>query len=96
MFGTTRVPGADPQTGAPHWIPADPDRLARLPAFFRVDLRAAKTWAFDTFALEAYVDLLNASLSRETLGYTYTDQDLQRTAVELPVVLPSIGVKGTY
>lgn len=74
----------------------------RLPAFARLDLRASKTWTFDDFVLEAFVDVLNATATPEVLGYTYdatTAQgrtSLRKTPFAIPLVLPTIGLKGAY
>jgi TonB family protein len=83
------------------WIPVDRDQVDRLPAFFRFDVRLAKAWAYETFALEAYLDMLNVSISREVVGFDYTSggpfgAPLIKKPVGLPVVLPIMGVKGRY
>jgi hypothetical protein len=85
----------------PEWIPVDRDQVDRLPAFFRFDVRLAKAWAYDTFALEAYLDMLNVSVSREVVGYSYTSggppgTPLLKEPIGLPVVLPILGLKGRY
>lgn len=92
--------------GYPVWIYDDRDRLVRLPPFFRLDARISKSWAFDDFILEAYLDVLNATLSREVLGHNYTFElsgssdpravTLLKTPIELPVVIPLLGIKATY
>ena len=92
----------DPGTQARWWVPQDLDRVERLPPFFRLDVRVAKTWTFDDFMLELYLDVFNASAGSETLGYTYSVMNpgpsatLQRTAFGLPIILPMLGVKGRY
>ncbi len=96
-------PSFDPVTLAPAWVPVSLAREPRLPPFVRLDLRASKTWAFDDFVLEAYLDVLNASASSEVLGFTYdTTVDatgqvkLRKTPFAIPLVLPTLGVKGSY
>ncbi|MBL8957626.1 MAG: TonB-dependent receptor [Myxococcaceae bacterium] len=92
----------DPRTQSRWWVPQDLDRVDRLPPFFRLDVRVAKTWAFDDFMLELYLDVFNASAGSETLGYTYSvvnpgpSATLQRTAFGLPIILPMLGLKGRY
>jgi TonB family protein len=101
--------GLGPQTrrvginegGGPEWVPVDRDQVDRLPAFFRFDVRLAKAWAYETFALEAYLDMLNVSLSREVVGYNYSGggppgAPLSKEPIGLPVVLPILGLKGRY
>jgi outer membrane receptor protein involved in Fe transport len=85
----------------PGWVPVDRDQVDRLPAFFRFDVRLAKAWAYETFALEAYLDMLNVTISKEVVGYDYSSagppgSPLLKKAIGLPVVLPILGVKGRY
>ncbi len=86
----------------PGWIPVDRDQVERLPPFFRFDVRLARAWAFETFSLEAYLDMLNVTVSREVVGYNYTGVDspqgvsLIKKPIGLPVVLPILGLKGRY
>jgi len=84
--------------GQPRWVRQDPDRAARLAPFVRVDVRIAKSWAMQDFTLDAYLDLLNASLQQEVVGYEYknTEAGLEREPLGLPLILPLLGVKGTY
>lgn len=91
--------GFDPRFQEPIWVPVALDRVPRLPPFFRLDLRVSKQWRFDHFELEAYIDVLNASFTREVLGWQYSrapDGSLRRTSLDVPLVLPQIGVKGVY
>jgi hypothetical protein len=95
-------PGLEPGTAAPTWVPVPLTREARLPPFWRLDVRASKTWRFDALSLELYLDVLNASLSAEVLAYDYRtsggtfDRVLTKTPLAIPVVLPFLGVKGSY
>ena len=95
-------PGTDEQTGAPLWLFDDRDRVARLPPFFRIDLRVSKSWAFDAYTLDAYLDVLNVTGSKEVLGknrsvnYQADPPELVTDPIEIPVVVPILGLKGTY
>ncbi|XXF77801.1 TonB-dependent receptor [Myxococcaceae bacterium GXIMD 01537] len=88
--------------GSPTWTREDRDRAGRLDPFFRVDVRAAKSWAYDDFTLDLSLDILNVSLQSEVLAYTYGYDPnsltpiLQRKPVSIPLVLPMLGLKGTY
>ncbi|MCY1018924.1 TonB family protein [Pyxidicoccus sp. MSG2] len=83
----------------PAWVKSDRDEVDRLPGFLRFDLRLSKAWVYDSFNLEAYLDMLNVTISRETVGFEYNGGDgrpLTKEAVGLPIVLPILGVKGRY
>jgi hypothetical protein len=85
----------------PDWIPVDRDQVDRLPAFFRLDVRLAKAWAYDAFTLEAYLDMLNVTISREVVGYEYGiagpgGTSLTKTPIGIPVVVPILGLKARY
>jgi hypothetical protein len=90
--------------GSPHpdWIPVDRDQVDRLPAFFRFDVRLSKAWAYETFTLEAYLDMLNVTISREVVGFDYLSGftpgggSLEKRPIGVPVVLPILGLKGRY
>ena len=100
----------DASTGKEGWTIVDRDRADRLPSFFRLDLRVSKKWIYDAWALELYLDLMNATASTEVLGFNYTSGDsgpfipgrpapdtgLQKQSFGFPVILPMLGVKGTY
>lgn len=77
----------------PRWVRVDLDRVGRLPPFWRVDLRAARRWAVGDITLEGYLDLLNASLQQETVGYEYGEHEV---AVRIPVIFPTLGLKGSW
>ncbi|WP_241758387.1 TonB-dependent receptor domain-containing protein [Myxococcus landrumensis] len=90
--------------GQPKWVRQDRDKVGRLPSYWRVDLRAAKAWALDDLTLELSLDLLNASLQQEVLFYEYVSEQtapespptLRRAPRGFPVILPMLGLKGTY
>ena len=69
-------------------------RSDRLPAFFQVDLRVDKRWTFDTWILDAYLDLLNATnqANSEFIQYSYDFSD--RQIIPGVPIFPSVGVKG--
>ncbi|NMO13784.1 TonB-dependent receptor [Pyxidicoccus fallax] len=84
--------------GRNQWVRQDQDRVDRLDNFFRVDFRAAKSWAMEDFTLDAYLDVLNISVQQEVYGYEYGVDfgGPVRRPIRLPVILPLFGVKGTY
>jgi hypothetical protein len=95
-----RQPGLR-EDGTADWVPMDRDRAQRLPGFVRFDLRLAKSWAYDAFTLEAYLDMLNVTLSREVTGFSYEPPEanggrLTKKVSALPIALPILGVKARY
>jgi hypothetical protein len=79
------------------WLRVRLDEVDRLPPYFRADLRLAKTWVFDFFTLEAWLDVLNVSVSGEVVAFSYTStRGMQKTPTSVPVIVPSLGVKGRY
>ena len=78
----------------------------RLASFFRVDARIEKSWLYDRHTITAYADVLNATASREVQGLDYTVEGqfvggrfvphLVVKETGLRLVLPMIGVKGTW
>ncbi|MCP3062839.1 TonB-dependent receptor [Myxococcus sp. K38C18041901] len=85
--------------GAQDWVRQDRDKAERLDAFFRVDLRVAKSWAMEDFTLDAYLDILNVSARQEVFAYDYgfdRAQQPERKPLRLPIILPLLGAKGTY
>lgn len=94
--------GLEPGTLLPAWVPESLTTEPRLPAYARVDARISRTWTFDAFTLEVFLDVLNASATSEILGYAYVakpsggTRTLSREAFSLPVILPFLGVKGRY
>jgi len=86
--------------GTPRWVRLDQDKVDRLPPFFRVDLRVSKAWVYDTFSLEAYLDMLNVSISQEVVAFNYGGGygglPLEKTPAGVPIVLPIFGLKGRY
>lgn len=103
VFGNgTQTEGTSPIGGLPRWVPVDRDKWDRLPPFFRVDARVAKSWAFETFSLEAYFDFLNVLFAQEVIGYLYstefspTRSTLKKQPIGIPLFMPILGLKGRY
>jgi TonB family protein len=76
-------------------LPQD-SRDLRLPDFLQLDVRVDKKWTFRTWALAAYVDILNVT-NRENpesveYNFDYTEQAL---GPGLPF-FPSIGIRAEY
>jgi TonB family protein len=85
--------------GRPTWVRVDRDQVDRLPSFFRFDMRLSKTWAYDTFTLEAYLDMLNVTINQEVVAFSYEGGGtlpLSKKPVGVPIVVPILGIKGRY
>lgn len=99
LYSYTQRQGVDPEAGTSRWVPEDRDRVARLPGYFRVDGRVSKAGTVGPLALEAWLDVFNLSLSKETFRYTYGRErgQLVRKPFGLPpVTLPSLGLQARY
>jgi TonB family protein len=92
-IGPEGAPPAPPQR-----IAEIPETSARAPAFFRVDLRVEKRWPVGTKgAWVAFVmEVLNSTLSRETLDYTCFESGRCEGSKIGPVTVPSIGLEAAF
>jgi hypothetical protein len=71
------------------------DSFVRLPSFFQLDLRVDRRFLFDKFSLDAYLELVNATLSRQVTGLT--QMGLERPSQDsFRIVLPTIGLHGEF
>ncbi|RKH33678.1 TonB-dependent receptor, partial [Corallococcus sicarius] len=103
QFGyRTQRPGTDAD-GNEEWMPVGRDAVDRLPAFFRLDLRASRSWVFENFVLDAYLDVFNVTARSEAISYEYGYEAppgqpvaLKKKTVGFPVILPTLGVKGSF
>ncbi|WPB76280.1 TonB-dependent receptor [Archangium violaceum] len=99
LFSYTQHESVDPVRGTARWVPVDRDGVTRLPGYFRVDGRISKTGTWGPLAVEAWLDVFNLSLTRETFRYNYGTEKgrLVRTPLGLPpVTLPSLGIQVRY
>lgn len=83
----------------PCWIPKTP-LSGRLPPFFRVDARVEKRWTYDRYTMALYLDVLNATGSSEVLsrdyGFDYPSGAPKVTDTSVPVVVPMLGLRGSF
>jgi TonB family protein len=89
-----------PVPGGAAWANVSLDRVNRLPPFFRLDLRAEKSWTTGPVRFAAYLDVLNATASNEVVSYVYSSDPatgaLTKSANTIPLLVPSLGVRATY
>jgi len=84
-------------TGRPVFVlNATGETFERLPPFFELDLRCDRRFVFDKFTLDGYVELVNATLSRQVYGLNQMQADAPPTQDGYRIVLPSIGVHGEF
>ena len=73
-----------------------PINSLRLPTFHQLDVRIDRTWTFDAWMLDAYVDVLNAYNHRSIEGSVYSYDFSQHAYFEGLPVIPTLGVKGSF
>ncbi len=79
------------------WLPVyDSGEYERLPAFFSLDVRVDKSFAFRRWELTTYLDVQNATFYKnvEIMNYS-ADYGEEQPIAGLPVV-PSFGLKGEW
>jgi hypothetical protein len=83
-------------TGRPYLVSRTAgESFERLPPFYQVDLRIDRRVLFDKFVLNFYVELVNATLSRQVYSVTLSPSG-QVQEESFRIVLPSIGVRGEF
>jgi hypothetical protein len=71
---------------------------ARLPPFWRLDLRVDKKWTFETWWLELYFEFINVTFTAEPFSQECDCSQQPCTWVrEIPyIVIPTLGLRGVY
>jgi hypothetical protein len=69
---------------------------ARLPSFNQLDVRVDKTFVFDLWSLNVYLDLTNAYDKPEVEGITYNFNYTQHAYFTGLPLIPVVGVKGSF
>jgi len=84
--------------GADAWVPraAAAPLSERIASFFQLDLRIDKTWLFDTWKLDLYFELNNATNQANIEAVGYTDDFRERDDIESLPLIPSLGVRGSF
>lgn len=95
---TTPVVGGVRDVGAQSWLPLyGPIYSARLPDFHQLDLRIDKTWTFNRFKLDLYLDIQNLYNRVNTEQLAYGGRQLvQSTPVSGIPIFPNLGVRAEY
>jgi TonB family protein len=71
-------------------------RSERLPLFSQLDLRAEKTWLFETWSFAAFLDVQNVYNAKNIEAVRYDYRYRNQAPVTGVPVLPTIGVKGRW
>jgi hypothetical protein len=85
-------------TGRPYPVQSElgPVDYFRLPAFWQLDLRAAKRVVLDRSTLDFYLELGNATLTREVVAIQRQFNTGNPEQVGFRIVLPSFGVHAEW
>ncbi len=84
--------------GADVWIPraAAAPLSARAGAFFQLDLRIDKTFIFDDWRLDLYLEVNNASNRANIEAIQYADDYRSRDDITSLPLTPSLGIRGSF
>ena len=70
--------------------------IERLPVFHQLDIRFDKKFIFDTFFIEAYLDIQNVYYARNAEFYVYNFDYSKRKVLGGVPILPTIGAKVVF
>ena len=83
-------------TGRPVLIRgSDAETFVRLPTYYQIDLRAERRFIFDRFAVDVYLELVNATLNRQVFELRQSSSG-QSSETRYRVILPSLGVHAEF
>jgi hypothetical protein len=77
------------------WTAIPGERL-RFPPFNSLDLRAEKSWVFDTWAFKFYVEVLNVYNSKNSENITYSDDYSESRLTRGLPIIPRIGARADF
>jgi hypothetical protein len=72
----------------------DPLEMERLPPFYQLDLRLDRRFIFERWSLDAYIELVNATLTRQVIDLYATRGGIEEEGFR--IVLPSIGIRAEF
>ena len=78
------------------YVPIYAETESSLPVFHRLDIRFDKRWRFDTWMLEAFLDIQNVynATNPESIAYSY-DYSQQGPGASFPF-LPTLGFRAVF
>jgi hypothetical protein len=71
-----------------------PLEMSRLPAFHQLDLRIERRFIHDRWVLDAYLELVNATLTRQVVSLYVDQHGVQEDGFR--IVLPSLGLRAEF
>jgi TonB family protein len=93
----TPVLGGTLDTDAGAYLPFNAERNSgRKPTFSQLDVRAEKTWIFQTWSLSAYLDVQNVYNATNPEATVFDYRYRKSGAIRGLPILPTLGVKGTW
>jgi hypothetical protein len=72
----------------------DPLEMMRLPPFYQLDLRLDRRFVFERWSMDAYIELVNATLTRQVVDLQATRGGIEEESFR--IVLPSVGVRAEF
>jgi hypothetical protein len=69
---------------------------ARMPDFFQVDIRLDKTWNYDDWNLQGYIEVQNATNQANGEGYSYNYNYSERNIQSGLPIIPGFGLKASF
>lgn len=73
-----------------------PFRGARRKTFCQLDVRAEKTWVFDTWKLGVYLDIQNVLNTENEEGLQYDYRFREKSPISSVPFVPTLGVRGQF
>lgn len=79
------------------WLPVyGPERGARMPSFFAVDVRIDREWTFRAWRLTTYLEVQNATNRRNVEIPSWSDDYARFEPISSLPVLPALGVEASW
>ncbi len=89
--------GIDPRNGKFIWIPIYGETNSdRLPPYHKLDLRVSKTFNYDSWQMNVYLELLNAYNRQNLLQYSYSTDYKHKSPVNQFPIIPYLGLSADF
>ncbi len=82
---------------ANHWLPIPAEHNGeRFPSYSRLDVRVTRQFVFETFKLNAYIELLNLYNKENVIHYMWNERYTGKEAFTIFPFLPVLGVSAQF